>query len=227
METRVVLNFPGKVTMLKKLKHELIDLLNELPAHNLVCLTSGNVSIRDQASGLILIKPSGMPFESIHGEDIVILDPGGQIVDGRRKPSSDTFSHLYIYRHMPHVNGIVHTHSMYAASFAALGRDIPVYITETAEEFGGEVPCTDFVLIGDEQIGQQVVKYGQHRSAVLLKKHGVFTFAATARRAVDLAILVENSAHIAWLALQLGQPEGITPEDIRQLYDRQQNVYGQ
>ncbi len=213
--------------MLEKLKHELIDLLNELPAHNLVCLTSGNVSLRDRASGLILIKPSGMPFESIHEQDIVVLEQDGQVVEGGRKPSSDTFSHLYIYRNMPHVNGIVHTHSMFATSFAALGRNIPVCITETAEEFGGEIPCTDFVLIGDEHIGQQVVKYGQHCKAVLLKKHGVFTFAETARKAVDLAILVENSAHIAWLALQLGQPDGIAPEDIQQLYDRQQNVYGQ
>ncbi len=125
------------------------------------------------------------------------------------------------------MNGIVHTHSRYAAVFAALGKNIPVVITETAEEFGGEIPCSDFVLIGDEETGKQVVKYGEGCNAVLLKKHGVFTFAPTARRAVDLAVLAENSAFIA-CALQMGNPEGIGAQDIKALYYyRQQNIYGQ
>jgi len=213
--------------MLETLKSKLIYLLNELPKNNLVCLTSGNVSLRDVDTGLILIKPSGIPFSDILEEDIVILKENGEIVEGKRKPSSDTFSHLYIYRNMKEINGIVHTHSCYATCFAALGWNIPVFITETAEEFGGEIPCSDFVLIGDEQIGEQVVRFGKQCNSVLLKKHGVFTIAENGRRAVDLAILTENSARIAWLALQLGQPEKIDPQDIEKLFDRQQNVYGQ
>jgi len=213
--------------MLENLKSKLITFLNELPENNLVCLTSGNVSMRDVNTGLILIKPSGIPFEYIHENDVVVLKENGEIVEGDRKPSSDTVSHLFIYRNMKEINGIVHTHSNYATSFAALGWNIPVYVTETAEEFGGEIPCSDFVLIGDEKIGEQVVRYAKHSKAVLLKKHGVFAIGETCRRAVDLAILTENSARIAWLTLQLGNPEKINAEDIARLYDRQQNVYGQ
>jgi len=213
--------------MLEELKEELVDLIQELPENDLVCLTSGNVSIRDTRSGLILIKPSGVPYDQIDISKIVVIDIDGNIVEGTYKPSSDTASHLYIYQHYSDVNGIVHTHSRYAAVFASLGKNIPVVFTETAEEFGGEIPCADFVLIGDSEIGKQVVKYGKGYNAVLLKKHGVFTFAASARRAVDLAILVENSAFIAWHALQMGNPEGFNPEEIQTLYYRQQNIYGQ
>ncbi len=213
--------------MLEELKRQLVDLLLELPGNQLVCLTSGNVSMRDTKTGLILIKPSGVPYEQIDESKIVVLDIDGNVVEGTCKPSSDTASHLYIYQHRDDVNGIVHTHSRFAAVFAALGKNIPVVITETAEEFGGEIPCSEFVLIGDSEIGKQVVKYGENCDAVLLKKHGVFTFAASARRAVDLAILTENSAFIAWHALQMGKPEGFSPEEIEALYYRQQNVYGQ
>lgn len=213
--------------MLEELKIELVNLLLELPRNQLVCLTSGNVSIRDAKTGLILIKPSGVPYDQIEPSKVVVLDIDGNVVEGTCKPSSDTASHLYIYQHRADVNGIVHTHSRFAAVFAGLGKNIPVIITETAEEFGGEIPCSDFVLIGDSEIGKQVVKYGENCNAVLLKKHGVFTFAASARRAVDLAILVENSALIAWHALQMGNPEGFSPEEIEALYYRQQNIYGQ
>jgi len=213
--------------MLEELKKELVNLLLELPGNQLVCLTSGNVSIRDTKTGLILIKPSGVPYDQIDESKIVVLDIDGNVVEGTCKASSDTASHLYIYQHREDVNGIVHTHSRYAAVFAALGKSIPVVITETAEEFGGEIPCSEFVLIGDSEIGKQVVKYGENCNAVLLKKHGVFTFAASARRAVDLAILTENSAFIAWHTLQMGNPEGFSAEEIQALYYRQQNVYGQ
>jgi len=213
--------------MLEELKMELVSLLLELPRNQLVCLTSGNVSIRDTKTGLILIKPSGVPYDQIEPSKVVVLDIDGNVVEGTCKPSSDTASHLYIYQQRTDVNGIVHTHSRFAAVFAALGKNIPVVITETAEEFGEEIPCSDFVLIGDSEIGKQVVKYGENCNAVLLKKHGVFTFAPTAHRAVDLAILVENTAFIAWHALQMGNPEGFSPEEIQALYYRQQNVYGQ
>jgi len=121
----------------------------------------------------------------------------------------------------------VHTHSPYATAFAAVGKPIPVLFAETAEEFGGQIPCSDFELIGDEAIGAQVIKYGRDTNAVLLKKHGLFTFAQTVERAADLAILAENSAHIAWLSMQLCAQEEISDEDIQSLYYRQQNIYGQ
>jgi L-ribulose-5-phosphate 4-epimerase len=213
--------------MLEELKKEMVGLLQELPKNNLVCLTSGNVSARDTQSGLVVIKPSGVPYDQLDASKLVVLTIDGKVVEGNYKPSSDTASHLYIYQNRSDVNGIVHTHSMYATVFAALGKNIPVLITETAEEFGGEIPCAGFVLIGDSEIGKQVVKYGEHSNVVLLKKHGVFTFAVSPRKAVDLAILAENSAHIAWLVLQAGTPEGIGDEEIKALYYRQQNIYGQ
>lgn len=213
--------------MLEELKKEMVGLLQELPKNNLVCLTSGNVSARDTQSGLVVIKPSGVPYGQLDESKLVVLTLDGKVVEGNYKPSSDTASHLYIYQNRSDVNGIVHTHSMYATVFAALGKNIPVLITETAEEFGGEIPCASFVLIGDSEIGKQVVKYGEHSNVVLLKKHGVFTFAVSPRKAVDLAILAENSAHIAWLVLQAGTPEGIGDEEIKTLYYRQQNIYGQ
>ncbi|HOJ00443.1 MAG TPA: L-ribulose-5-phosphate 4-epimerase [Anaerolineaceae bacterium] len=213
--------------MLEALKKEMVELLKELPQNGLVCLTSGNVSARDAKTGLVMIKPSGVPYEQLDESKLVVLNLDGKVVEGSYKPSSDTASHLYIYQNRQDVNGIVHTHSAYATVFAALGKNIPVLTTETAEEFGGEIPCAEFVLIGDDEIGKQVVLYGERCNAVLLKKHGVFTFAATPRRAVDLAILTENSARIAWLILQMGEPDGIGAEEIKALYYRQQNIYGQ
>ena len=213
--------------MLSELKNELIGLLNELPENQLVCLTSGNISARDKETGLIVIKPSGVPYKQIKENHMVVLDLDGEIVEGDCKPSSDTQSHLYIYKHRNDVNGIAHTHSKYATTFAALGKNIPVFITETAEEFGGNIPCSEFVLIGDNEIGRQVVKYGKSCNVVLLKKHGVFSFGDSPKKALDLAILAENSAQIAWLILQIGNPDEISEEDINALYYRQQNIYGQ
>jgi L-ribulose-5-phosphate 4-epimerase len=160
-------------------------------------------------------------------EHLVILDAGGEIIEGDLKPSSDTASHLYIYRHRPDVNGVVHTHSPYATAFAALGRPIPVYLTAMADEFGGPVPCGGFALIGGEQIGQVVVESIGSSPAVLLKNHGVFTIGETAEAAVKAAVMVEDVARTVWLALQLGQPDEIPPEDVAKLHHRYTHVYGQ
>lgn len=213
--------------MLKELRESLCRLLQVLPAYHLVCLTSGNISARDQESGLVAIKPSGVPYEDLTPDKIVVVDQNGKTIWGELIPSSDTYSHLYIYAQMQTIHGIVHTHSPYATAFAAAGLEIPVLFSETAEEFGGEIPCSDFVLIGDETIGEQVVKYAGNSHAVLLKQHGIFTIGETPRKALDLAILAENSAQIAWLAKALGAKETIPEEEIQKLYDRQQNVYGQ
>ncbi len=213
--------------MLRELREQVCGLLKELPKYNLVCLTSGNISARDPQSGLVVIKPSGVPYEELLPDMLVVVEPGGKIVWGEYKPSSDTVSHLYIYAQMAAIHGIVHTHSPYATAFAAAGLPIPVLFSETAEEFGGEIPCSDFVLIGDEAIGEQIVRYGQKTHTVVLKKHGIFTIGSTARKALDLAILAENSAHIAWLGKALGADDKIPAEEIQKLYYRQQNIYGQ
>ena len=212
---------------LKALRESLVELHAELPRNNLVVWTGGNVSARDPESGLIAIKPSGVRYEELTAETMVVLDPDGNVVEGAYSPSSDTASHLYVYRHRPDVNGVVHTHSRYATAFAAVGRPIPVYLTAQADEFGGEIPCAGFTLIGDEGIGKLVVEGIGGSPAILLKNHGVFTIGPTAKAAVKAAIMTEDVAATVFAALQLGTPD-VLPEDVvAQLHDRYLNVYGQ
>jgi L-ribulose-5-phosphate 4-epimerase len=213
--------------MLESLREQVWKLHLELPKNELVKWTGGNVTARDPATGYVVIKPSGVRYEDLRPEHMVILDADGKIVEGNLKPSSDTASHLYIYRHRPDVNGVVHTHSPYATAFAALGRPIPVYLTAMADEFGGPVPCGGFALIGGEQIGQVVVESIGSSPAVLLKNHGVFTIGKTAEAAVKAAVMVEDVAQTVWLALQLGQPDEIPLEDVAKLHHRYTHVYGQ
>jgi L-ribulose-5-phosphate 4-epimerase len=213
--------------MLEQLKEELYHLHLELPRNGLVVWTGGNVSARDPESGLVVIKPSGVLYDELRPEDHVVVNLDGEIVEGKLKPSSDTASHLYIYRHRPDVNGVVHTHSSYATAFAALGRSIPVYLTAIADEFGGPIPCAGFALIGGEEIGREVVEHIGESAAVLLKNHGVFTVGPSARSAVKAAVMVEDVAKAVWLALQLGQPDEIAQEDVAKLHYRYTHVYGQ
>ena len=213
--------------MLEHLKEQVCRLHLELPENHLVVWTSGNVSARDPESGLVVIKPSGVSYEELRPEHHVVVDLQGDVIEGTLKPSSDTASHLYIYRHRPDVNGIVHTHSPYATGFAALGRPIPVYLTAIADEFGGPIPCGGFALIGGEDIGRAVVESIGDSPAVLLKNHGVFTIGATAEAAVKAAVMVEDVARTVWLALQLGQPEEIAAEDVARLHHRYTQDYGQ
>lgn len=213
--------------MLEALKEELWKLHLVLPREGLVTWTSGNVSARDPESGLVVIKPSGVMYEDLRPEDHVVLTVDGEVVEGTLKPSSDTASHLYIYRHRPDVNGVVHTHSPYATAFAAVGKPIPVYLTALADEFGQAIPCAGFALIGGEEIGQQVVENIGTCAAVLLKNHGVFTVGKSAKAAVKAAVMVEDVAHTVHLALQLGTPDEIAPDDVDKLHYRYTHVYGQ
>ncbi len=213
--------------MLERLKEELLELHLELPKNHLVAWTGGNVSARDPQSGYVVIKPSGVRYEDLRAEDMVVLDEQGSVIEGKLKPSSDTFSHLYIYRHMPGIGGVVHTHSRYATAFAALGKPIPCVLTAIADEFGGPIPCGGFALIGDEAIGRVVVECIGRSPAVLLKNHGVFTVGKDARAAVKAAVMVEDVAATVWLALQLGVPDVIPQDDVDRLHDRYTNVYGQ
>lgn len=213
--------------MLETLKHELWKLHLELPKNGLVTWTSGNVSARDPETNLVVIKPSGVMFEDLQPADHVVLDLNGNVIEGELKPSSDTASHLYIYRHRPDVNGIVHTHSPFATAFAANGKSIPVYLTAMADEFGGPIPCAGFALIGGEEIGQQVVEHIGTSPAVLLQNHGVFTIGKSAKAAVKAAVMTEDVARTTWYALQIGQPQEIASDDVAKLHYRYTNVYGQ
>ena len=213
--------------MLEKQRSELVRLHAELPRHGLVVWTGGNVSLRDPASGLVAIKPSGIRYEDLTPESMVVLDLDGAVVEGTLNPSSDTASHLYIYRHRPDVNGVVHTHSRYATAFAAVGRSIPVYLTAQADEFGGEIPCAGFAMIGDEEIGAQVVETIGQSPAVLLRNHGVFTVGPTAAAAVKAAVMVEDIAATVFAALQLGLPDVLPSDVVERLHRRYTSVYGQ
>jgi L-ribulose-5-phosphate 4-epimerase len=213
--------------LLQAIREELVALNQALPENGLVTWTSGNVSIRDAETGLVAIKASGVHFQDLVPGSIVVVDLEGNLVEGEFKPSSDTASHVYIYRHRPDVHGIVHTHSNYATAFAALGQPIPVYLTAQADEFGGPIPCGGFALIGGEEIGRIVVESIGSSAAVLLKNHGVFTVGPSGQAALKAAVMVEDIARTAWLALQLGRPDEIPAEMIDKLHDRYRHEYGQ
>jgi L-ribulose-5-phosphate 4-epimerase len=217
---------------LARIRQELYELHLELPKYELVVWTMGNISARDPESGLIAIKPSGIRFEQLTPENMVVVDLNGEVKEGSLKPSSDTASHCYMYREMPNINGIVHTHSPYATAFAALGRPIPCFLTGMADEFGGEIPCGGFALIGGEEIGREVVTCLSHsRSpAAILQNHGVFSVGKSAEAAVKAAVMAEDSARTSWLALQLsslGAPIPIAQDDLDSLHYRYTHVYGQ
>jgi L-ribulose-5-phosphate 4-epimerase len=213
--------------MLETLKEEVCRLNLALPANNLVVWTSGNISVRDPDSGYVVIKPSGVKFEDLKPHQMVVVDLNGDIIEPDLKASSDTASHLYIYRHMPAVNGVVHTHSNYATAFAALGKPIPAVLTAIGDEFGGPIPCGGFALIGGEEIGRVVVESIGDSPACLLKNHGVFTVGPSGEKALKSAVMVEDVAKTVWIAQQMGSPDEISSEDIAKLHDRYTNVYGQ
>ncbi len=213
--------------MLETLREQVWKLHLELPQNDLVKWTGGNVSGRDPATGLVVIKPSGVKYPDLRPEHLVVLDVDGKIVEGNLSPSSDTASHLYIYRQRPDVGGVVHTHSPYATAFAAVGKPIPVYLTAIADEFGGPIPVGGFALIGGEEIGKVVVESIGRSPAVLLKNHGVFTIGKNAEAAVKAAVMTEDVARTVWYALQLGTPAEIPAEDVAKLHQRYTKVYGQ
>lgn len=213
--------------MLEELKNRLVQLHLELPENGLVAWTGGNVSARDPESGLVVIKASGIRYPDLRPEHMIVVDASGRVVEGGLQPSSDTLSHLYIYRHRSDVNGVVHTHSRYATAFAAVGRPIPCVLTAMADEFGGSIPCGGFARIGDESIGRVVLESIGSSPAVLLKNHGVFTVGKSPDAAVKAAVMTEDVAATVWMALQIGTPAEIPTEDVRKLHERYTTVYGQ
>jgi L-ribulose-5-phosphate 4-epimerase len=201
----------------------------DLVRNGLVVWTGGNASARVPGADLMLIKPSGIDYDDLTPESIVLCDLHGNVVEGDLAPSSDTASHCYIYRHLPSVGGVTHTHSTYACAWAARGEPVPCVLTAMADEFGGDIPCAPFVLIGTEAIGEVVVRAlrTSASSAVLVQNHGPFTVGATVRAAVKSAVMCEDVCRTVHIAYQIGEPLAIAPEHIRSLHDRYQNVYGQ
>ncbi|MBO9570058.1 MAG: L-ribulose-5-phosphate 4-epimerase [Cellulomonas iranensis] len=208
----------------------------ELPRWGLVVWTAGNVSQRvvvDPAGpserDLLVIKPSGVTYDELTPESMVVCDLDANLVEGDRAPSSDTAAHAYVYTHMPHVGGVVHTHSTYATAWAARAEPVPCVLTMMADEFGGDIPIGPFALIGDDSIGRGIVEtLRESRSpAVLMRNHGPFTIGPDAKAAVKAAVMVEEVARTVHISRQLGEPLPIAQSDIDSLYARYQNVYGQ
>jgi L-ribulose-5-phosphate 4-epimerase len=213
--------------LLAGLKAEVCRLNLELPRQGLVTWTSGNVSVRDPKTGLVVIKPSGVKFEDLKPEDQVVIDLDGKIVQGKKAPSVDAPTHLYIYQHRPDVMGVVHTHSQYATAFAALNRPIPVYLTAMADEFGCAIPCAPYAKIGGEGIGEMVVKHIGNSPGILLKNHGVFTVGKSGEAALKAAVMIEDIARTVHHALVLGKPDEIPADEVERLHRRYTEKYGQ
>jgi len=214
---------------LQELRSEVCALHAELPRYGLVVWTAGNVSARVPGADLLVIKPSGVSYDELTPENMVVCDLDGEVVEGDHSPSSDTEAQAYVYRELSHVGGVVHTHSTYATAWAARGEPVPCVLTMCADEFGGDIPVGPFALIGDDSIGRGIVEVlSGHRSrAVLMQNHGVFTIGPSAKAAVKAAVLVEEVARTVHIARQLGEPLPIPQSDIDSLYDRYQNAYGQ
>jgi L-ribulose-5-phosphate 4-epimerase len=212
--------------VLEKLRQEVWENNLLLPQHELVVMTSGNVSGRDPESNLVVIKPSGYSYDKLTPQDLVVMNLDGEIVEGDLLPSVDTETHLYIYRNRSDVYGVTHTHSTYASVFAVLGRPIPAALTATGM-FGGEIPLGDYVPIGGKEIGEEVVKKIGDNLAIIMQNHGVFTIGNSASQAAKMAVEVENIAKIMYFALLMGTPKLLSQERIDHVANIYHNVYGQ
>jgi L-ribulose-5-phosphate 4-epimerase len=215
--------------LVAQLRVEVAELHAELVRNELVAWTAGNVSARVPGHDLMVIKASGVAYADLGPETMTVCALDGTVADGDYSPSSDTASHAYVYREMPEVGGVVHTHSTYASAWAARGEEIPCVLTAMADEFGGPIPVGPFALIGGEEIGQGVVATlrGHRSPAVLMQNHGVFAIGASASAAVKAAVMCEDVARTVHVSRQLGDPLPIAPAAIDALWERYQNVYGQ
>ena len=212
-----------------ELRRQVSDLHRALVRYGLVVWAAGHVSARVPGPDLMVIKPSGVSYDDLTPASMVVCDLHGRVVDGEHAPSSDTAAAAYVYREMPHVGGVVHTHSTYATAWAARAEPIPCVLTMMADEFGGDVPVGPFALIGDDSIGKGIVETlrGSRSRAVLMAGHGPFTIGSDARDAVKAAVMLEDVARSVHVARQLGEPPRIPQADVDSLFDRYQHVYGQ
>jgi L-ribulose-5-phosphate 4-epimerase len=211
----------------EKLRREVCAMNLELPKQGLVTWTSGNVSGRDAETGYVVIKPSGVRYEDLAPENMVVVDVSGRVVEGPLRPSVDTATHLVVYRERPDVGGMVHTHSPYATSFALLGLSIPVYLTAMADEFGTAIPCGAYCEIGGEAIGREIVRSIGRSPAILIKSHGVFTIGPSPTAAVKASVMAEDVAKTVHLAMLLGKPEPIPNDEVERAHRVYVENYGQ
>lgn len=224
---------PETAQAIARVRGDVAALHAELVRYGLVVWTGGNVSGRVPGTELFVIKPSGVRYDELTPDNMILCDLNGDVIPGtpgsERSPSSDTAAHAYVYRHMPEVGGVVHTHSTYAVAWAARGEEIPCVITAMADEFGGPIPVGPFAIIGDDSIGRGIVETlrGHRSRAVLMQNHGPFTIGASAKDAVKAAVMVEDVARAVHIARQGGETIPIPQAAIDSLYDRYQNVYGQ
>jgi len=213
---------------LEQLRREVWEANLGIWRDGLVTMHSGNASGIDRRRGWVLIKPSGMDYDRMRPADMVVTDLEGRQIKGKWKPSVDLPDHLYVYKHRPEIGGIIHTHSNYATSFAMLGRPIPVYLTALADEFGEEIPCAPYVDNQADHIGQAIIQHmGEKAPAILLAQHGAFAWGPTPRDALKAAVMLEDVAKTVHLALLLGQPKPLPPEEIKKWWDRYHTTYGQ
>jgi L-ribulose-5-phosphate 4-epimerase len=219
-----------------ELRHEVWWANTQLPAAGLVVMHSGNASGIDRERGLVLIKPSGVDYDSLRPEDLAVVTLAGErasaagVPDGVAsplKPSVDTPHHLALYRGDPSIGGVIHTHSNHATAWAAAGKPIPCGLTAMADEFGGEIPCAPYAPNEGDAIGDGILAHRTRAPAILLANHGVFTFDATPRKALKAAAMVEDAAKTMWLAVQLGQVPPLPPGEIEQWWTRYHATYGQ
>lgn len=212
-----------------RLRKEVCALHAELTRYELVVWTAGNVSARVPGADMMVIKPSGVSYNDLTPDNMVVTDLEGTVLEGDLAPSSDTAAQAYVYRHMPQVGGVVHTHSTYATAWASRAEPIPCVLTMMADEFGGPIPVGPFALIGDDSIGRGIVDTlsSSNSPAVLMQNHGVFAIGKDARSAVKAAVMCEDVARTTHIARQLGEPVPIAPDKIASLFDRYQNAYGQ
>jgi L-ribulose-5-phosphate 4-epimerase len=210
-------------------RRKVSELHLELTRNGLVSWTMGNISARVPDSELMVIKPSGVSYDELTPDSMVVVSLEGEVVEGEHAPSSDTETHAHVYRELDWVGGVAHTHSPYATAWAARGEPIPCVLTAIADEFGGDIPVGPFARIGGAEIGEGIVAtLADSRSrAVLMRSHGVFTVGADPKEAVKAAVMCEDAARTVWLARSLGAVERLADDDIDALYERYQNVYGQ
>ncbi|MDQ1082088.1 MULTISPECIES: L-ribulose-5-phosphate 4-epimerase [Microbacterium] len=224
---------PDVQASIDRVREDVARLHDELVRYNLIVWTGGNVSGRVPGADLFVIKPSGVSYDDLSPSNMILCDLDGNAIPGtpgsERSPSSDTAAHAYVYRHMPEVGGVVHTHSTYGVAWAARGEEIPCVITAMADEFGGPIPVGPFAIIGDDSIGRGIVETlrGHRSRGVIMQNHGPFTIGSSAKDAVKAAVMLEDVARTVHIAREAGPLIPIPQDKIDALYNRYQNVYGQ
>ncbi|MBA7546286.1 L-ribulose-5-phosphate 4-epimerase UlaF [subsurface metagenome] len=213
--------------MFESIREEVYKAHISLMENNLIIWTSGNVSARDPKTDLMVIKPSGVSYDKLSPDNLVIVDLNGNIIEGNLKPSVDMATHLYVYKHMPDVMSVIHTHSTYASAFAVIGKPIPVCLTAMADFFGRGIPVGELVLIGEEEIGKEIVREIGNSKAIIMKNHGPFTIGASVNEALQAAIFLEESAKTLIMAKILGEPQSIPESMVNILHKNYTEKYGQ